>query len=125
MDTDVHGEAPAPSTSIMSPTSAQLVSERLGPTSLSIYRFGSRFLSHSVAPIRSLVPLMDDRYLIIGSAEGVAVLDIFPETESISADDSTLLHALEGAKRKDMWTGERSVELLHSTFRTDNIACSL
>jgi hypothetical protein len=68
---------------------------------------------------------MDDRYLIIGSAEGVAVLDIFPETESISADDSTLLHALEGAKRKDMWTGERSVELLHSTFRTDNIACSL
>lgn len=97
----------------MSPSSAQLVSERLGPTSLSIYRFGSRFLPHSVAPIRSLIPLMDDRLLIIGSSEGAAVLDIFPENESLSADNnSALLHALEGAKRKDMWTGERFVSLL-------------
>lgn len=99
----------------MSPASAQLVSQRLGPTSLSVYQFGSRFLPHSTSPIRSLVPLLDDRYLLVGSSEGLGVVDIFPESEPFNAENSTLLHALEGAKRKEMWTGERSFEYLFQT----------
>jgi len=55
------------------------------------------------------VPLVDERYLLLGSTRGMGVLDIFPEKDVQSAEDPLRLHPLEGAKRRDLWTGEAFV----------------
>jgi hypothetical protein len=91
--------------------SAQLVSHRLGDTRLSVYHFGSRFIPHSTAPIRSLVSLCDDRYLLLGGLDGLGMLDIFPDKTQINADDPVITHPLEAAKRRELWTGEAYVEI--------------
>ncbi|ETW84114.1 hypothetical protein HETIRDRAFT_381493 [Heterobasidion irregulare TC 32-1] len=55
-----------------------LVAESLAPTHLSLNQFGSRFLSHTPAPIRALLPLLGDKLLLIGHDRGLSVLDMFP-----------------------------------------------
>lgn len=89
--------------------SAQLASQPLHPTSLAVYQFGSRFIPHSSTRITCLVPLVDERYLLLGSTEGMGVLDIFPEKDVQSTEDPLMLHPLEGAKRRHLWTGEAFV----------------
>ncbi|PVG00490.1 hypothetical protein CPB86DRAFT_773734 [Serendipita vermifera] len=106
LDTGVTEQAPPPASSVMSPMSAQLVSHRVGDTRLSVYHFGSRFIPHSIAPIRSLVSLCDDRYLLLGGLDGLGMLDIFPERAQVNTDDSVISHPLEAAKRRELWTGE-------------------
>ena len=91
--------------------SSQVVSERLGDTRLSVYHFGSRFIPHSSSPIRSLVPLNEDRYLLLGGMDGLGLLDIFPDNGTLSVQDASMLHALESAARKDLWTGEAYVRV--------------
>ena len=54
------------------------MAESLSPTHLSLNQFGSRFLSHTPAPIRALLPLLGDKLLLIGHDKGLSVLDMFP-----------------------------------------------
>ena len=89
--------------------SAQVVSEQLGDTRLSVYQFGSRFIPHSATPIKSIVPLLDDRFVLMGGMDGLGVLDIFPDNSTLSVEDASMLHALEGATRRDLWAGEAYV----------------
>lgn len=91
--------------------SAQLASERIGNTRLSVYQFGSKFIPHSGGRITSMVPLMDDRYLLLGGTDGMGFLDVFPDNDCIAIGENLMLHPLEGAKRRDLWTGEASVIL--------------
>lgn len=110
IDTAVPEQAPPPGFAT-SPMSAQLAPQRLGETSLSLYEFGSRFIPHSSTPIRCLLPLLEDRYLLIGSDDGLGMLDVFPESESLALENGSVLHALEAAKRRDVWTGESIYQL--------------
>ena len=105
-------EQAPPRDSTTSPISTRVVTERLEPTGLSIYQFGSRFIPHSATPITSLLPLLDDRFILIGDMDGLGVLDVFPSKSSLSVEDPSISHALEGTTRRDLWTGEAYVYLL-------------
>lgn len=85
----------------------QVSSVRLGLTHLSVHEFGSRFVPHSILPIHALLPLPSTHYLLIADSEGLAMLDIIPEDGPISAEAHiAYVHALEAAKRRDLWFGE-------------------
>ncbi len=47
---------------------------RLNPTHLTYRKFGSRFLPHSIAPIRCLVSTMDGDLLLSGTADGLLAM---------------------------------------------------
>jgi hypothetical protein len=80
---------------------------RLGLSHLSVHEFGSRFVPHSILPIQTLLPLPSTQYLLIGDNEGLAMLDVIPEDGPISAEANVAyVHALEAAKRRDLWLGE-------------------
>ncbi|CAL1700203.1 unnamed protein product [Somion occarium] len=54
------------------------VGESLSPTHLELHSFGSRFLPHTTAPIRCLLPILGDRILLIGHDDGLSVMDMYP-----------------------------------------------
>ncbi|CUA69104.1 hypothetical protein RSOLAG22IIIB_03782 [Rhizoctonia solani] len=72
---------------------------------LSVVHFGSRFIPHSNSPIAALLPIgADDRFLLIGTERGLAVLDVLPAFHG--APTSNPARILEEAKPRDIWTGE-------------------
>ncbi|KAF8605299.1 hypothetical protein BDV93DRAFT_521639 [Ceratobasidium sp. AG-I] len=73
---------------------------------LSIAHFGSRFIPHSNTPISTLLPLgLDDRFLLLGTQHGLAVLDVLPTLHG-AQPVSNPARILEEAKPRDIWTGE-------------------
>ncbi|KAF8638526.1 hypothetical protein AX17_002069 [Amanita inopinata Kibby_2008] len=80
------------------------VSQRLSPTHLRLCQFGSRFLPHATSPIRCLLPLLSDRYLLIGHDEGLSVLDMFPRERTESGD--VIQKGPHEATSRQIWTGE-------------------
>jgi hypothetical protein len=73
---------------------------------LSVAQFGSRFIPHSHSPISTLLPLgQDDRFLLLGTQRGLAVLDVLPSLHGAQPVSDTA-RALEEAKPHDVWTGE-------------------
>ena len=85
----------------------QVSSVRLGLAHLSVHEFGSRFVPHSNLPIQALLPLPSTHYLLMADSEGLAMLDTIPEDGPISAEANVAyVHALEAAKRRDLWFGE-------------------
>lgn len=56
-----------------------LIGQLLAPTHLTFNEFGSRFLPHTTAPIRTLLPLLGDKLLLIGHDDGLSVLNMFPQ----------------------------------------------
>lgn len=81
-----------------------ILGQRLSPTQLRLNQFGSRFLPHTTSPIRCLLPLLNDRLLLIGHDDGLSVLDMFPqewtETGGITSKGP------EDAQARVMWEGE-------------------
>ncbi|KAH9948800.1 hypothetical protein B0H21DRAFT_689519 [Amylocystis lapponica] len=81
---------------------AELIPEVLSPTHLKLYQFGSRFLPHTTAPIRCLLPLLNDRMLLIGHDDGLSVMDMFPKAwddaglEEKGPADAEVRHIWEG-----------------------------
>ncbi|KAA1466563.1 hypothetical protein DENSPDRAFT_831416 [Dentipellis sp. KUC8613] len=59
--------------------SQPLVGQPLSPTHISLHQFGSRFLPHTTYPIRTLLPLLGDKLLLIGHDNGLSVLNMFPQ----------------------------------------------
>ncbi|KAK2465976.1 hypothetical protein APHAL10511_001617 [Amanita phalloides] len=78
--------------------------QRVPSSHLKICQFGSRFLPHATSQIRCLLPLMGDRYLLIGHDEGLSVLDMFPQ----EWNDSELLinKGPSEAIARQIWIGE-------------------
>ncbi|TFY78248.1 hypothetical protein EWM64_g5767 [Hericium alpestre] len=56
-----------------------LIGQPLSPTHINLHQFGSRFLPHTNAPIRCLLPLLGDKLLLIGHDDGLSVLNMFPQ----------------------------------------------
>lgn len=95
--------------------SLHIPEEHLSPTHLSIHHFGSRFLPHSTAPIRCILPLQHDRLLLMGTDVGLSVLNMFPAkwADETSPDGVTGLiqKGPADAQAKVMWTGEAVYQL--------------
>ncbi|KAG2042096.1 hypothetical protein BDR03DRAFT_854684 [Suillus americanus] len=95
--------------------SLHIPEEHLFPTHLSIYHFGSRFLPHSTAPIRCILPLQHDRLLLVGTDVGLSVLNMFPAkwADETSPDGVTGLiqQGPADAQARVMWTGEAVYQL--------------
>ncbi|KAG6808595.1 hypothetical protein H0H92_003606 [Tricholoma furcatifolium] len=85
------------------------LSQRIAPTHLKINQFGSRFLPHTTAPIRCLLPLESDKMLLIGHDEGLSVLDMFPEERS--EDGSLLIKGPDESQARSIWSGESVVQM--------------
>ncbi|KAF5371228.1 hypothetical protein D9758_004150 [Tetrapyrgos nigripes] len=80
------------------------VSQKLHPTHLRLHQFGSRFLPHATSSIRCLLPLVNDRLLLIGHDEGLSVLDMFPREWNDSG--GITLKGPEEAQARPIWVGE-------------------
>lgn len=72
--------------------------QRLRPCHLSLHTFGSRFIPHSTSEIKCILPFMNDRYVLLGTAEGLDLIDMMP---SPSIEGST-----GEARRRELWRGE-------------------
>ncbi|KZW04141.1 hypothetical protein EXIGLDRAFT_16516 [Exidia glandulosa HHB12029] len=84
-------------------TVAAPTGERLDPCHLSLHTFGSRFIPHSHAPIKAVLPVLGDRYVLIGHEDGLDVLDMFPD-ESFEGNT-------QDARRREVWRGEGICQL--------------
>ncbi|PCH40941.1 hypothetical protein WOLCODRAFT_99593 [Wolfiporia cocos MD-104 SS10] len=82
---------------------AALIPENVFPSHLKLYQFGSRFLPHATAPIRCLLPILNDEILLIGHDGGLSVLDMFPREW---ADEGLTEKGPADAEAKPIWEGE-------------------
>ncbi|KAJ7784135.1 hypothetical protein B0H16DRAFT_1491435 [Mycena metata] len=80
------------------------VSNPLRPSHLKLHHFGSRFLPHSTTPIRCLLPLHGERLLLLGTDEGLAVLDMYPQEWDDKGNIE--MKGPEDAAVRAIWTGE-------------------
>ena len=83
-------------------------SEVLKPCRLNLHTFGSRFLPHSTAPINTLLPVLSDKFLLMGTPEGLSFLDVLPGLHGGLTDGNTVLrpsHDLSDARRCEVWRG--------------------
>ncbi|TRM67838.1 hypothetical protein BD626DRAFT_479986 [Schizophyllum amplum] len=78
--------------------------QRLKPTHLKMFNFGSRFLPHSTTPIRCLLPILSDRLILIGHDEGLSVLDIYHQTWDSAGH--VVQHGPDEAQARAIWLGE-------------------
>lgn len=83
--------------------------EALLPTHLQLHQFGSRFLPHTTSPIRCILPINRDRLLLIGTDNGLSVLDMYP-MEWASDGNVGIVHKGPGdAQARVVWSGEAYV----------------
>lgn len=88
----------------LSETPPAFTGQLLSPSQLRLNQFGSRFLPHATSPIRCLLPLLNDRLVLIGHDEGLSVLDMFPQEWT---DTGTLQSkGPDEAVARLMWQGE-------------------
>ena len=73
-----------------------------------LHNFGSRFLPHTTSQIRTVLPLMGDRYLLIGHDEGLSVLDMVPSGNPETSGPAD-------AEVRAIWEGEGYVFTMLST----------
>lgn len=80
-----------------------LVGQPLAPTHLTFNEIGSRFLPHTTSPIRTLLPLLGDKLLLIGHDDGLSVLNMFPQEWS---DTGLRTKGPSEAEAHRIWDGE-------------------
>lgn len=73
-----------------------------------MHDFGSRFIPHADSQIHAVLPLMSDRYLLLGTDDGLSVLDLLPGLHGGSSNLSSGGHvmSLGDAKPRKLWVGE-------------------
>lgn len=91
-----------------SPVPPQINEEILAPSHLRVSQFGSRFLPHSTAPIRCVLPLLADRFVLIGHDDGLSMLNMFPKEWT---DDGISDNGPAAAQAKVIWEGEAVYQL--------------
>lgn len=91
-----------------SPVPPPITEEILAPSHLRVSQFGSRFLPHSTAPIRCVLPLLADRFVLIGHDGGLSMLNMFPKEWT---DDGLSDNGPAEAQAKVIWEGEAVYQL--------------
>ncbi|CCL98243.1 uncharacterized protein FIBRA_00237 [Fibroporia radiculosa] len=82
---------------------AALIPEVISPSRLQLCQFGSRFLPHTTSPIRCLLPILNDQFLLIGHDNGLSVLDMFPREWT---DQGIMEKGPADAEIRHIWEGE-------------------
>lgn len=83
--------------------------ETLLPTHLQLHQFGSRFLPHTTSPIRCILSINRDRLLLIGTDNGLSVLDMYPMEWGSDGDVGIFQKGPGEAQARVVWTGEAYV----------------
>ncbi|KAF8558714.1 hypothetical protein OG21DRAFT_1481048 [Imleria badia] len=100
---------PASPTDPLSPSQHDLqgtTCETLLPTHLQLHQFGSRFLPHTTSPIRCILPINRDRLLLIGTDNGLSVLDMYPMEWASDGNVGIVQKGPVEAQARVVWTGE-------------------
>lgn len=82
--------------------------EVLSPCRIMLQTFGSRFLPHSCSPINTLFPVLSEKFLLLGTPDGLSFLDVLPGLHGGLTDGTAVLrpsHELSDARRGDIWQG--------------------
>lgn len=79
------------------------IGEVLSPTRLSVHQFGSRFLPHTSAPIRCILPVLNNALLLVGHDDGLSVLNMFPKEWT---EEGLVERGPNDADAHHIWTGE-------------------
>lgn len=82
------------------------IGEILSPTRLSVHYFGSRFLPHTTAPIRCLLPILHNSLLLLGHDDGLSVLNMFPREWT---EEGLVERGPNDAEVYHIWKGEGCV----------------
>ncbi|KAF8138761.1 hypothetical protein EV363DRAFT_544737 [Boletus edulis] len=80
--------------------------ETLLPTHSQLHQFGSRFLPHTTSPIRCILPINRDRLLLIGTDNGLSVLDMYPLEWASDGNVGIVQKGPGEAQARVVWTGE-------------------
>ncbi|KIY42878.1 hypothetical protein FISHEDRAFT_68266 [Fistulina hepatica ATCC 64428] len=89
--------------------SLPFVCQKLKPTRAKMFNFGSRFLPHCTSPIRCLLPILNDRMLLIGHDNGLSVLDMYPRIWDERG--GTTVRGPEEAEARLIWRGESVLQM--------------
>ncbi|KIY42883.1 hypothetical protein FISHEDRAFT_68270 [Fistulina hepatica ATCC 64428] len=89
--------------------SLPFVCQKLKPTRAKMFNFGSRFLPHCTSPIRCLLPILNDRMLLIGHDNGLSVLDMYPRIWD--EHGGTTVRGPEEAEARLIWRGESVLQM--------------
>ncbi|KAH8834522.1 hypothetical protein DL96DRAFT_1694545 [Flagelloscypha sp. PMI_526] len=81
-----------------------IISKTIRPTHLKINHFGSRFLPHCTSQIRCILPLLANRLILIGSDDGLSVLDMYPQDWTDGGHIA--VKGPDEAQARVIWTGE-------------------
>lgn len=87
------------------------------PSRLYLHQFGSRFLPHANGRIHCMLPLLSDRFLLVGSADGLSVVDVLPSLHPRKGEQAPSLNPglatqpLADAVAVPIWTGEAVYQL--------------
>ena len=90
-------------TQVLFDTPPAFIGQQLSPSQLQLNQFGSRFLPHATSPIRCVLPLLNDRLVLVGHDEGLSVLDMFPQEWM---DTGLCSKGPDEAVARLMWRGE-------------------
>ncbi|KAG8982012.1 hypothetical protein FRC05_000154 [Tulasnella sp. 425] len=91
--------------------------EACEPSRLCLHQFGSRFLPHATGRIHCMLPLMSDRFLLVGSTDGLSVVDVLPGLhprkgdQALSMNPGLATQPLADAVAVPIWTGEAVYQL--------------
>ncbi|KAH8834525.1 hypothetical protein DL96DRAFT_1456391 [Flagelloscypha sp. PMI_526] len=85
-------------------TFVPLAVKPLDQTNLKLAQFGSRFLPHSTSQIRCILPIPGTPLILIGSDDGLSVLDMYPQEWK----DGEIIdvHGPNEARAKPIWIGQ-------------------
>ncbi|KAG8899026.1 hypothetical protein FRC00_002017 [Tulasnella sp. 408] len=87
------------------------------PSRLYLHQFGSRFLPHANGRIHCMLPLLSDRFLLVGSTDGLSVVDVLPSLHPRKGEQAPALNhdlatqPLADAVAVPIWTGEAVYQL--------------
>jgi hypothetical protein len=80
-----------------------LVVEHLKPSHLRLNHFGSRFIPHTTAPIRCILPLPAEELVLLGHDDGLSVLNMFPSEWN---EHGLVSKGPGDAQARPVWEGE-------------------
>jgi hypothetical protein len=84
---------------------------RIACSSASLHNFGSRFIPHSTSRINALLPILSDRFLLLGTDDGLSVLDLLPGSHGGQENGSGAWN-LGDSKARVIWKGDAIYQLV-------------
>lgn len=85
------------------------IGERIPRSHASIHNFGSRFIPHATSTIHTILPIMTEHLLLLGTDEGLSILDLLPGQRGLAPP--SIGSSLADANARPIWRGEAVYQL--------------